>query len=79
MAATDKDVPAMSIDSILRVFLAFFMISLLSATACARENTYDFTVTSKDGDILGSGRIRLPFKLGDDGKAVAGYAGKGTP
>ena len=55
----------------MRTILAAFMIPLLAATVLAAEKSYDFTVTGEGGQILGSGRIRLPFELGADGKGTA--------
>ncbi len=53
-----------------RIVLAF-IISVVAAATYAAENAYDFTITRKAGEILGSGKIRLPFKLGTDGNGIA--------
>jgi hypothetical protein len=39
----------------------------------AAQHAYNFTVTSKTGDVLGNGKIRLPFKLGSNGKGTADW------
>src|SRR6266542_2747900 len=53
----------------LSMFLA--MAVSISAAENSAKNSYDFTVTSKEGQVLGTGKIRLPFKLGADGKGTA--------
>jgi len=45
----------------------------MAATAYASQNAYDFTVTTQSGEVLGSGKIRLPFNLGTDGKGTADW------
>lgn len=55
----------------MKTILAALILSLVCATIYAAENTYDFRVTSKDGQTLGSGKILLPLKLGVDGKGMA--------
>jgi len=57
----------------MKTILTALILSLVSATTYAAENAYDFTVTSKDGETLGSGKIHLPFKLGADGKGTADW------
>jgi len=57
----------------MRTILAAFIISVTAASTYAAENTYDFTVTGTGGEALGSGKIRLPFKLGADGKGTADW------
>jgi hypothetical protein len=53
--------------------LAVFTILVMADTIHAAETSYDFTVTSESGETLGSGKIRLPFKLGTDGKGTADW------
>jgi hypothetical protein len=57
----------------MRTILAAFIISVIAASIYAAENTYYFTVTDTAGEALGSGRIRLPFKLGADGEGTADW------
>jgi len=45
----------------------------MAAVTRAAENAYDFTVTNQRGEVLGSGKIRLPFKFGADGKGTADW------
>ena len=53
-----------------RAMLAAFIFLAVATTTYAAENGYDFTVTGEDGEVLGSGKILLPFKLGADGKGT---------
>ncbi len=57
----------------MKTILTALFISFVAATTYGAENAYDFTVTTKDGQVLGAGKIRLPFKLGADGKGAADW------
>jgi hypothetical protein len=57
----------------MKTILAALFISVVAAATYGAENAYDFTVTTKDGQVLGSGNIRLPFKLGAAGKGTADW------
>ncbi len=57
----------------MKSIVAGWVISVMAATLYAAENTYDFSVTGEGGEALGSGKIRLPFKLGADGKGSADW------
>jgi len=57
----------------MKVILGLFVILALTRAIDAAETRYDFTVMSEGGEILGSGKIRLPFKLGSDGKGTADW------
>ncbi len=57
----------------MKTILAAMVILLVAATTYGAENAYDFTVSTEDGQVLGSGKIRLPFKLGADGKGTADW------
>jgi len=56
-----------------RTILAAFLISVAAASIYAGETTYNFRLTGTAGEVLGSGKIRLPFRLGDDGKGTADW------
>ena len=53
------------------VIVVAFAILITAATTYAAENAYDFTVANESGEVLGSGKIRLPFKFGAEGKGTA--------
>jgi hypothetical protein len=53
--------------------LVAFLVLVMVAIGCPAENTYDFIVTSESGEVLGSGKVHLPFKLGADGKGTADW------
>ena len=57
----------------MRMIIAGLILLAMAATTHAAENAYDFTVTSENGEALGSGKIRLPFKFGADGKGTADW------
>lgn len=61
----------------MKIIVAFCALLLMAANMHAAEKNvqhpYIFTVTSKSGEILGTGRIRLPFKLGSNGKGTAAW------
>jgi len=57
----------------MRTILAALIISVMGTTIYAAENTYEFSVMGDGGESLGSGKIRLPFKLGADGKGTADW------
>lgn len=63
----------MTLLSSMKMILGLFIILALTPAIHAAEGSYDFTVTSESGETLGSGRIRLPFKLGADGKGTADW------
>ena len=56
----------------MRAIVAAFVILVMAATYAA-ENAYNFSVTNQSGEVLGSGKIRLPFKFGADGKGTADW------
>jgi hypothetical protein len=57
----------------MKTILSLFILLALAPAIHAAETSCDFTVTSEGGEILGSGKIRLPFKLGTDGKGTAAW------
>lgn len=62
---------------VMRRTVFIFTLLLTGWEIYAAENTgqhsYDFTVTTKTGEILGTGKIRLPFQLGANGKGTADW------
>jgi hypothetical protein len=55
------------------IVLVVFALLVVADKTHAAENSYQFTVTGQGGEALGSGKIRLPFKLGADGKGNADW------
>ena len=57
------------------VSLCFLLLTAwtIHAAENAGQHSYNFTVTSKAGEVLGNGKIRLPFKLGASGKGTADW------
>ncbi|HSU52514.1 MAG TPA: hypothetical protein VLT36_00485, partial [Candidatus Dormibacteraeota bacterium] len=57
----------------MRAIIAASVLLVTGTAAHAADTPYDFTVTSQSGDVLGSGKIRLPFKFGAEGKGTADW------
>src|SRR5260221_10161237 len=57
----------------MRTILTAVITLVMAATTYAAENAYNFTVTSQSGEVLGSGKLRLPFKFGTEGKGMADW------
>ena len=58
------------------LLIAFFL--MLSLCAQAGDYSYNFTIVNAAGESLGSGKVRLPFRLGAQGKGIAHWTFEAT-
>jgi hypothetical protein len=59
--------------TILALFALLATVVAIQAAENDAQHSYNFTVTTRSGEILGNGKIRLPFALGSNGRGTADW------